>query len=146
VTGQRPTRDDPAGRAYLDLRRAAHADGRLTDEYLRGIIFDPSTVHAEQIRDEDIYSGVRVSLTAGLATAVIRFHVGINIGDPIWPEPDHVHLPRLLGTPCQPQSRARQSDRCETQKHRAAPAACSARRLCGTRPGEMGGMATQTEA
>jgi hypothetical protein len=60
------------------------------------IVFDPSTVHTEQIRDEDTYSGVRVSLTARLATAVIRFHVDINIGDPIWPEPDHVHLPRLL--------------------------------------------------
>jgi hypothetical protein len=165
VTGQRPTRDDPAGRAYLDLRRVAHADGRLTDEYLRlyvlegflarlatsqytdkltikggillaayairrptadidvaahgvpgqidqmrdlvasiaaqpsddGIVFDPSTVHGEQIRNEGAYSGVRVSLTAGLATAMIRFHVDINIGDPIWPKPDYVHLPRLLG-------------------------------------------------
>jgi hypothetical protein len=165
VTGQRPTRDDPAGRAYLDLRRVAHADGRLTDEYLRlyvlegflarlatsqytekltikggillaayairrptadidvaahgvpgqidqirdlvasiaaqpsddGIVFDPSTVHGEQIRDEGDYSGVRVSLTAGLAAAVIRFHVDVNIGDPIWPGPDQVHLPRLLG-------------------------------------------------
>lgn len=32
---RRPTRDDAAGRAYLDLRRKARADGRATDEYLR---------------------------------------------------------------------------------------------------------------
>lgn len=164
MTG-RPTRDDVAGAAYLDLRRAARADGRLTDEYLRlyvlecwmyrlaasrhadrlvikggvlmaayairrptadidvaardlpgqldhirnlvaaiadqpapdGVVFDTSNVQAEEIRDEDTYAGVRVRLTARLATAVIRFHVDINIGDPIWPEPQQVQLPRLLG-------------------------------------------------
>jgi hypothetical protein len=31
----RATRDDAAGRAYLDLRKLARADGRATDEYLR---------------------------------------------------------------------------------------------------------------
>jgi predicted nucleotidyltransferase component of viral defense system len=165
MTGHRPTRDDLAGMAYLDLRRAARAAGRLTDEYLRlyilegflarlatsqhadalvikggvllaaydirrptvdvdvaaqgirgqidqirdlvvsiasqpvddGIVFDSMAVQAEQIRHEDAYAGVRVSLTASLATAVIRFHVDVNVGDPIWPEPDYVHLPRLLG-------------------------------------------------
>jgi hypothetical protein len=35
VSGRRPTREDLAGKAYLDLRRAARAAGRLTDEYLR---------------------------------------------------------------------------------------------------------------
>lgn len=164
MTG-RPSRDDIAGAAYLDLRRAARANGRLTDEYLRlyvlegwmsrlaasphtdqlvikggvlmaayairrptadvdvaarnlpgqvdhirnlitgiasrpaddGIIFDLSNVQAEEIRDEDTYAGIRVSLTARLATAIIRFHVDINIGDPIWPEPRQMQLPRLLG-------------------------------------------------
>jgi Nucleotidyl transferase AbiEii toxin, Type IV TA system len=38
-----------------------------------------------------------VSLTARLATAVIRFHVDVNVGDPISPEPEYVQLPRLLG-------------------------------------------------
>jgi len=62
-----------------------------------GIVFDTSTVTADQIRDEDQYAGVRVTMTARLATAAIRFHVDVNIGDPIWPEPGPVRLPRLLG-------------------------------------------------
>ncbi len=161
----RPTRADPTGAAYLDLRRKARGDGRATDEYLRlyvlegflsrladsqhrtklvikggvllaayairrptadvdiaadrvsgevdhirntvaaiagqrsddGIEFDTSNVAAELIRDEDQYSGIRVTLSARLATAVIRFHVDVNIGDPIWPQPAEVRLPRLLG-------------------------------------------------
>lgn len=62
-----------------------------------GIVFDTSIVRAEQIRDEDTYAGVRVSLMATLATAVIRFHVDVNIGDPIWPQPESVQLSRPLG-------------------------------------------------
>ena len=62
-----------------------------------GVVFDISTAQAEQIRDEDEYAGVRVTMTAQLATARIRFHVDVNIGDPVWPEPGLVRLPRLLG-------------------------------------------------
>lgn len=62
-----------------------------------GVVFDAETAQAEQIRDEDEYAGVRVTMTAQLATAKIRFHVDVNIGDPIWPEPELVRLPRLLG-------------------------------------------------
>jgi hypothetical protein len=32
-----------------------------------------------------------------LSRAIIRLHVDINVGDPVWPEPQQVHLPRLLG-------------------------------------------------
>jgi hypothetical protein len=38
-----------------------------------------------------------VSLTATLATAKLALHVDINIGDPVWPAPETVELPRLLG-------------------------------------------------
>lgn len=62
-----------------------------------GLVFDTGTASAESIRDEDQYSGVRVSLTATLATAKLALHVDINIGDPIWPTPRTVDLPRLLG-------------------------------------------------
>jgi Nucleotidyl transferase AbiEii toxin, Type IV TA system len=44
VTDNRPTRDDLAGRAYLELRRAARADGRLTDEYLRLYVLEDALV------------------------------------------------------------------------------------------------------
>ena len=61
-----------------------------------GLTFDLTNVTAEAIRDEDEYSGVRVRLLARLATAREPFHVDVNIGDPIWPVPAEVSLPRLL--------------------------------------------------
>lgn len=62
-----------------------------------GLIFDTDAATAEIIRDEDEYSGVRVTLSATLASARLSLHVDINIGDPIWPAPSIVELPRLLG-------------------------------------------------
>jgi predicted nucleotidyltransferase component of viral defense system len=61
-----------------------------------GLMFDLNDVRAETIREEDEYSGVRVRLVARLATAVERFHVDVNVGDPIWPAPSEISLPRLL--------------------------------------------------
>jgi hypothetical protein len=62
-----------------------------------GLVFDAAGATAEVIRDDDEYTGVRVSLKARLATAKITFHVDVNVGDPITPEPQTVQLPRLLG-------------------------------------------------
>lgn len=62
-----------------------------------GIGFVADTATAESIRDEDDYSGVRVHVDARLASATLPFHVDVNLGDPIWPSPTKVALPRLLG-------------------------------------------------
>jgi hypothetical protein len=61
-----------------------------------GIEFDSQRPVAEVIREEDEYSGIRVTLDGRLSRAAIRLHVDVNIGDPIWPEPQYVSLPRLL--------------------------------------------------
>ncbi|MFE9653250.1 nucleotidyl transferase AbiEii/AbiGii toxin family protein [Micromonospora sp. NPDC006431] len=61
-----------------------------------GLVFDATTATAETIRDDDIYAGVRVSLTGRLAAARLAFHVDVNVGDPIWPDPQPIKLPRLL--------------------------------------------------
>lgn len=64
-----------------------------------GLVYDASTASAEPIRDNDEYPGVRVSLRCRLATAKLPFHIDIdiNIGDPIWPAPQTIAVPRLLG-------------------------------------------------
>ena len=36
-------------------------------------------------------------ITATIAKARVKFHVDVNIGDPIWPTPSIVHVPRILG-------------------------------------------------
>jgi len=62
-----------------------------------GIVFDVDGASAEVIREEDAYAGVRVSMTAQLATARPHFHVDVSMGDPISPPPIELHVPRLLG-------------------------------------------------
>jgi hypothetical protein len=73
------------------------ADTRLPQDHYDGLVFDTSHVEAVSIRDEEAYSGVRVSLQAALSTATMRFHIDVNVGDPIWPAPQDVMVPRLLG-------------------------------------------------
>jgi len=59
--------------------------------------FDSSGATAETIREEDSYSGIRVTLGGTLSRAAIRFHVDVNVGDPIWPGPQQLNVPRLIG-------------------------------------------------
>jgi predicted nucleotidyltransferase component of viral defense system len=61
-----------------------------------GMEFDSNGATAETIREEDSYSGIRVSLGGTLSRAVIRFHVDVNVGDPIWPGPQQISVPRLI--------------------------------------------------
>jgi hypothetical protein len=84
----------------LDLVRRTIIDIAATDlpeQLADGLVFDLGAVTAQPIRDQDRYSGVRVRLVAALATAREPFHVDVNLGDPIWPAPSVVELPRLLG-------------------------------------------------
>lgn len=62
-----------------------------------GLVFDSASATAEVIRDDDEYSGVRVSMGVELASARTRFHIDVNVGDPVWPAPGQVEVPRLLG-------------------------------------------------
>jgi Nucleotidyl transferase AbiEii toxin, Type IV TA system len=97
---RRPTRDiDIQARAIagdrddvLQLVRDTAA-GAMDD----GLVFDTDTATADIIRDDDDYSAVRINLTATLASAKLSLHIDVNIGDPIWPTPRTVHLPKLLG-------------------------------------------------
>lgn len=61
-----------------------------------GIVFDVEAATAIIIRDEDEYSGVRVSMSASIHTAQIPFHIDVNVGDPIVPGVKNVKIPRLL--------------------------------------------------
>jgi predicted nucleotidyltransferase component of viral defense system len=61
-----------------------------------GMEFDSNGATAATIREEDSYSGIRVTLGGTLSRAVIRFHVDVNVGDPIWPGPQQISVPRLI--------------------------------------------------
>jgi hypothetical protein len=62
-----------------------------------GLVFDPQSATAHAIRDEEEYSGIRVSMTATLGRVRLAFHVDVNVGDPVWPPPGPVTVPGLLG-------------------------------------------------
>ncbi|WP_084655545.1 nucleotidyl transferase AbiEii/AbiGii toxin family protein [Nocardia altamirensis] len=61
-----------------------------------GLTFQLNSLTAEVIRDDSEYSGIRVSAKATLSRAKLSFHVDVNVGDPIYPEPTTVAVPRLL--------------------------------------------------
>ena len=99
LDARRPTRDiDFAARAIDNdtnavLRLVRQIAAMSLDD---GIEFDVTDAFAETIRDDDAYSGVRVTLSGTLSRAALRLHVDVNVGDPIWPEPQNITLPRLL--------------------------------------------------
>lgn len=60
-----------------------------------GIEFLENTLATNIIRDDALYTGVRVSMDARLQTAVIKFRLDVNFGDPVTPEPRRIELPAL---------------------------------------------------
>ncbi len=64
-----------------------------------GLAFDPNSVHSVEIREDNVYGGVRVTLSASLAGALIPLQVDVGIGDAVEPQPEEVELPTLLPLP-----------------------------------------------
>lgn len=60
-----------------------------------GIVFLRDSISTSEIRDDALYSGIRVKMTAELATAKVKFHLDINFGDPVTPGPQRIVLPSL---------------------------------------------------
>jgi hypothetical protein len=99
-TVRRPTRD-------IDLAttsRVSEADfylelleGLLGEKDTDAVVFDPGSWRTSRIRERHDPGGIRIRMTAHLATAHIPVYLDVNFGDPIWPEPLEVSLPRLLG-------------------------------------------------
>lgn len=67
-----------------------------------GLVFDSDTITASTIRDEDDYAGVRVRLNGQLGKSRLTVGSDVNFGDPIWPHPTEIVLPRLIETGREP--------------------------------------------
>jgi hypothetical protein len=88
----RPTRDmdllflEPHDRQELEaiFREIAEVDA-IPD----GLRFDAASIHAEEIREDNAYGGIRVKLLAWLGTARIPLQIDIGLGDAV-PPPDPV--------------------------------------------------------
>ncbi len=64
-----------------------------------GMVFDPTTVTAKNIREENMYGGVRVRLTAFLEKARIPLQIDVGYGDAVTPDPEAMTFPTLLDFP-----------------------------------------------
>lgn len=61
-----------------------------------GIVFDPDSVKAAEIRKEANYAGIRVTLLGMLDTARCPVQADIGFGDAVTPGPDEVDYPVIL--------------------------------------------------
>lgn len=61
-----------------------------------GLTFDLHEIRAHVIREDEGYPGVRVRLVATLGRARVTIGIDVNVGDPIFPGPIEIDLPRLI--------------------------------------------------
>ena len=95
----RPTRDvDLLGLGTMDPSRMADLFRRvcLINVEDDGMTFDPESVRAERMREQEEYQGIRMHVEAHLGTARINLQVDIGFGDAITPRPTKKTLPCLL--------------------------------------------------
>lgn len=62
-----------------------------------GIVYQPESVKAAEIRKEANYAGVRVTLMGLLDSARCPVQLDIGFGDAVVPGPEEVHYPVILG-------------------------------------------------
>ena len=94
----RPTRDadllgfgpDDAETLIATFRDIAAID------MIDGIAFDPQSVRADSMRDDNVYGGLRVRLTGRIDNVRCALQIDVGFGDAVTPEPQTVVFPVLL--------------------------------------------------
>jgi hypothetical protein len=99
VPRARPTMD-------IDLLRRGIADQAVLVKFVEhcaaiedpsdGVIFEPSTISVESIRDATEYVGTRIRLQARLANVRQTVQIDFGVGDAVHPQPQVVEYPVLL--------------------------------------------------
>ncbi len=82
-----------------DLIRSMFAEVLATDVIEDGLIFNPGTLTAGPIREDQENGGVRLQLTAHLASARVRLQIDVGFGDAITPKAMVAEMPTLLDFP-----------------------------------------------
>jgi len=103
----RPTRDvDLLGFGASDLASLEQTFREIASiEADDGIVFDPASVTAQEIRKDAGYAGARIVFTAELARAKCKVQVDIGFGDAVTPGPVHAAYPVLIADFPAPQLR-----------------------------------------
>jgi predicted nucleotidyltransferase component of viral defense system len=98
----RPTRDlDLLGSGRLNTRSVRSIFREVCQACVEpdGLIFDPASVTAGDIRQGQEYQGLRVRVRGLLGSARISVQVDIGLGDAVTPQPDEATYPTLLDMP-----------------------------------------------
>ena len=66
-------------------------------ELVDGIVFDPDSVKADAIREDNTYGGTRITLVARIGSARCALQIDVGFGDAVTPGPQTVAYPTLLG-------------------------------------------------
>lgn len=61
-----------------------------------GVVFDPDSVKADAIREDNTYGGTRITLVARIGSARCALQIDVGFGDVVTPEPQTVAYPTLL--------------------------------------------------
>jgi len=90
----------------IDLLRRGIADQAVLVRFVEhcaaiedpsdGVIFEPSTISVESIRDATEYVGTRIRLQARLANVRQTVQIDFGVGDAVHPQPQVVEYPVLL--------------------------------------------------
>lgn len=64
-----------------------------------GLVFDPESVRAEEIREDNAYGGTRIRLMGWLGTAEVPVQIDVGAGDAVTPSPESAVFPSLLDFP-----------------------------------------------
>lgn len=101
---RRPTKDidlQASGLANDADEVAARVRDIAAQELQDGVFFDLDSIRAAVIRDDDEYAGIRVEIVGTLGRSRLTIGIDVNFGDPIWPKPSLIEIPRVvqLGQP-----------------------------------------------
>jgi len=98
LDARRPTADADLLAQHLDMDEQTTAArvqeiARVRLDEDDGVEYLPDTIRTQSIRDESLYSGVRVTMGCRIATAEVMLKLDINVGDPVTPAPRTIYLP-----------------------------------------------------
>jgi len=98
----RPTRDlDLLGLGEITeaTLREVFTDVCQTRVKSDGLAFDPDSIAVQEIRENQVYQGLRVKVRGRLGTARVDIQVDVGTGDAITPDPIEADYPTLLDLP-----------------------------------------------
>jgi hypothetical protein len=93
------------GEPSVERLRAIFTEVIALDVDDDGVVFDASSLKVEPIREDQLYGGIRLVMTARITNAQVRLQVDVGFGDAVTPEAQSVEFPPLLDFPA-PQLRA----------------------------------------